>query len=191
LVLRKADMDITSFSTAAFAVLCLGAVCALYWWRAPRGDTQRARPQHEDLALRDSAAFALSCYWARCHEGWSLVLFRDVAGVIRHVACETPDGAFFDARGSCSTDQIAKRLGLRVTASQGEESDIQPLVHANAAVMEAADELRQRVEQKAARPGVECTPPAPRPVNARSVRTARVHGSQSSPITSPGSPAHR
>ena len=143
-------MDTTTFTITIIAVLFVGTGCALYWWKAMRQDTQGVMPGQEDLALRDSAAFALSCYWARCHEGWSLVMFRDVAGAVRHVACEIPDGSFFDARGSCSKDQIAQRLGVRVTASQGEESDIQPLLRANTAVLEAADVLRQRVEQKAA-----------------------------------------
>jgi len=143
-------MDITTFATGAIALLCCAAVFARYCWKAVRRDTQGAMPRQEDIALRDSAAFALSCYWARCHEGWSLALFRDISGAVRHVACEIPDGTFFDARGHCSEDQIARRLGIRVTASEGEESDVQPLLGPNTAVLEAADELRRRVEHETA-----------------------------------------
>jgi len=144
-------MNITSFANKAITVLCGSVNFARSSRKLSRRDTRAAMPQQKDFALRDSAAFALSCYWARCHEGWSLVLFRDASGVVRHVACQSPDCTYFDARGSCSEGQIAERLGVCVAASYAEEMDVQALLGHNAAVLEAADELRQRVEHKAAR----------------------------------------
>jgi hypothetical protein len=136
-------MNITSFAARAMALL--------YHRKAEYGVTRAALPQQADIILRNSAAFALSCYWARCHEGWSLVLFRDAAGAVRHVACDIPEGIFVDACGRCSEEQITQRLGVSVAASHGEEADVQALLGHATMVLEAADDLRQRVERKAAR----------------------------------------
>ncbi len=137
-------MDIITVVILAIVMLCV-VVC----WIVVRRGKQNATPQPGDIALRDSAAIALSCYWAHDNEGWSLALFRDDSGVIRHVACRIPDGTFFDAGGSCHEDQIAHRLGVSVTAENCDEEDVRPLLGRNNAVLEAAEELRHRIERKA------------------------------------------
>jgi hypothetical protein len=147
-IFGKCDMDITVYATAAIVVLCCGlgyAMCCC-WKAVCRGSLEAT----EGLALRNSAAFALSCYWSRYYEGWSLVLFRDVSGTVVHVACETPEGAFFDAGGYWNEDQIVQRLGMVVNVDNAEETDVQSLLGTNNAVLEAADDFRHRVEKKGA-----------------------------------------
>jgi hypothetical protein len=141
-------MNIPSFTSRAIAVLSRGVDWILYSWRAGRRGARSAMPRQREITLRDSAAFALSCYWARYHDGWSLVLFRDASGAVRHVACETSECTFVDVLGRCTEEQISKRVGMPVTASHGEEIDVQPLLGTIPAVLEAADELRQHVEDK-------------------------------------------
>jgi len=136
-------MNVASLASRAVAVLSS-------WKRTEPSDVYTAMPQKADTLRRNSAAFAFSCYWARCHEGWSLVVFRCASGVAGYVACETPDGTIVDARGQCSEDQIAALLGMPVTVSYGAEAEVQLLLGSNMTVLEAADELRQRVEQEAA-----------------------------------------
>ena len=138
-------MELNTLITAAIAVLFCGTGLVLYGRkmtrRLPPGPSPS--PSRTDIALRDSAAFALSAYWARCDEGWTLAVFRDAGGVIRHIACELPDGTYFDARGRCSEEQVGGWLGVQVRVAQGGETDVQPLLGSNAAVLEAADELRR------------------------------------------------
>jgi hypothetical protein len=121
--------------------------------------TPVAMPGPGEIALRDSAAFALSCYWTHYYDGWSLLLFRDGSGAIRHVACQTPDRTIVDVLGRGTEEQIAGRLGIAVTASHGEETDVQPLLGPNTGVLVAADELRRRSEHGAAQ-GETATPAA-------------------------------
>ncbi len=153
-------MNITKIASRAIAALSSRFDWIPYSWRAGRPGARLAMPCRRDMALRDSAAFALSCYWARYHEGWSLVLFRDTSGAIRHVACETPGGVIVDVLGRCTEEQISTRVGTLVTASHGEEVDIQPLLGLISAVLEAADELRQRVEEDNASRRETATPAA-------------------------------
>jgi hypothetical protein len=110
--------------------------------------TQDKSPPQENIALRDSASIALASYWSHYYDGWSLVLFRDPAGVVRHVACGLTDGTFFDAGGNCTLEQIAQRLRVELTADSCDEAEVQALMGSNSAVLEAADELRQRIERK-------------------------------------------
>ena len=140
-------MDITQFAARAMAALSRGLNRPLFGPKAGRGGT--AAQQQATIALRDSAAFALSNFWARYNDGWSLVLFRDASGAVRHVACEDADGEYVDLCGRCSAGQISRRLGLELTPTHGDEADVQPLLGKIPAVLEAADELRQRVEQEA------------------------------------------
>jgi len=115
-----------------------------------RRNTRNSTLKREELSLRNHAAFALACYWSHYYEGWSLVVFRDHSGAIRHVACEAPDGTFFDSGGYRTADQIVQRLRMSVTAENCDETDVQLLLNSNGAVLEAAEELRNRVEQKTA-----------------------------------------
>ena len=146
----KAVMDITTVVIWAIALLCI----AVYWIAASR---DKRPPQAADIAprdsaaiaLRDSAAIALSNYWSHYYEGWSLVLLRDLSGTIRHVTCGLPDGTFFYAGDYCNETQIAQRLGVRVTAENCDEAEVQSLLGTNNAVLEAAEELRHCVELEA------------------------------------------
>jgi hypothetical protein len=137
-------MDITTFVISTVALLCV-VVC----WVAFRGEKQSEAPNPGNIALRDSAALALSSYWSHYYDGWSLVLFRDAAGAVCHAACGVPDGTYFDAGGFAKEEQIAKRLGFPVTAEICEESDVQLLLGSNNSVLEAAEDLRHCVEGKA------------------------------------------
>ena len=144
-------MNRTTFVTRVIARLSLTLNRALYCFKSGRRDTSVALLGQGDIALRDSAAFALSCYWARYYEGWSLVLFRDASGLIRHVACKTANRTIVDAHGQCTEEQIAERLGMYLSASHGEETDVQPLLRHHNDVLVAADELRQRLEHETTR----------------------------------------
>jgi len=142
-------MDITQFAAQAMAALSRGLKRTLFGENGGRGGADAAKPLRANIALRDSAAFALSNFWARYNDGWSLVLFRDASGAVRHVACEDADGEYVDLCGRCSAEQISRRLGLELTPTHGDEADVQPLLGKIPAVLEAADELRQRVDQEA------------------------------------------
>ena len=134
---------------STFVILAIALLCALGCWAAVRRDKQDVAPRSADIAMRDSAAIALSNFWSHYYEGWSLVLIRDVSGTIRHVTCGLPDGTFLYAGGYRSEAQIAERLGFRVTAEQCDEAVVQSLMGSNNAVLEAAEELRQGAERKA------------------------------------------
>jgi len=142
-------MDITTVVAGAFGALCCVVVWRTHHRKTARRNTRKSTQKREGLSLRNHAAFALACYWSHYYEGWSLALFRDDSGAIRHVACEVPDGTFFDSGGYCSGDQIVQRLRLGVTAENCDETDVQSLLHSNGAVLEAAEELRNRVERSA------------------------------------------
>ena len=144
-------MNKTSFVTRAIAGLIRSVNWAWYGRKAGRHGGSAAILRQGDISLRDSAAFALSCYWARYYEGWSLVLFRDVSGVIRHVACKTANCTMVDALGRCTEEQVAERLGMYISAAHGEEADVQPLLRRYNDVLVAADELRQRLDCEATR----------------------------------------
>ena len=144
-------MNRTTFVTRVIARLSRTLNRALYCCKSGRHGTSQEVLGQGDIALRDSAAFALSSYWARYYEGWSLVLFRDVSGLIRHVACKTANHTIVDARGQCTEEQIAERLGMYISASDGEEADVQSLLRHHIDVLVAADELRQRLEHEATR----------------------------------------
>jgi hypothetical protein len=137
-------MDTNTAVIWAIVIVCV-VVCLI----ALRSVKQEATLPPEKFALRDSAAVALSSYWSHYYEGWSLVLFRDPSGVVRHVACGIPDGRYFDAGGYCNEDKIAERLGIRVTAENCDEPYLQSLLGTNNAVLQAAEELRHNVERKA------------------------------------------
>jgi len=142
--------DITTVVTGAFVGLCCVVAWVVIKRKSARRGAQDSTPKREGLTLRNHAAFALTCYWSHYYEGWSLVLFRDGSGAVRHVACEVPDGTYFDSGGNCSVDQIVQRLRVSVTAESCDETDVQSLMDSNVAVLEAAEEFRNRVEHKAA-----------------------------------------
>jgi hypothetical protein len=136
-------MDITTFVVWTIVLLSV-VVC----WVAFRGDKPDATPKSKNIALRDSAALALSSYWSHYYDGWSLALFRDAAGAVCHVACGVPDGTYFDSGGFSKEEQIAKRFGFPLTAESCDEADVQSLLGANNSVLEAAEDLRHSVEGK-------------------------------------------
>jgi hypothetical protein len=136
-------MDITTLVVCTIAVFCV-VLC----WIAVRPDKEDTTPRPKNIALRDSAAIALSNYWSHYYEGWSLVRFRDVSGIIRHVACAIPNGKFFDAGGYCNVDQIGQRLSASVTAESCDEAEVQSLMGTNGAVLEAAEEWRHGADRK-------------------------------------------
>ena len=137
-------MDITTIVIGVVVVLCVAT-----GWVVMRKDKADAAPVSKNIALRDSAAIALTHYWSHHHEDWSLALFRDGSGVVRLVACGVPDGTFFDARGYSHKEQIAGRLGIEVTAEHCDEAEVQSLLGSNNAVLEAADDLRHYAGRKA------------------------------------------
>ena len=150
-------MNIPIFTSKTFAALSRSVDWMFHGGKEERFGNREKIMLHRDFVLRNSAAFALSCYWAHHHEEWLLMLFRDASGVIRHIACEAPDRTFVDAYGRCTEEQIALRLGMLVYASHCEEMDVLQLLGPNPAVLDAADDLRRRAEysaswQKAAKP---------------------------------------
>ena len=71
-------MDITTIVIGVVVVLCVAT-----GWVVMRKDKADAAPVSKNIALRDSAAIALTHYWSHHHEDWSLALFRDGREVAR------------------------------------------------------------------------------------------------------------
>lgn len=72
----------------------------------------------EWVALRfahgECVPFAAACLIEHRREGWQAVGFWDEGDRLLHVACELPDGRFFDAYGYVGLQDIARRYGCEV-----------------------------------------------------------------------------
>lgn len=90
----------------------------------------------------ECGAFAMACYQRYRIEGWHLVLFwKD--RVPLHAACQTPEGAYFDAYGFVSLEQIQARYGVTLDPEETDEAGILAAMgFEDDDVSEAEDHLR-------------------------------------------------